>query len=154
MRSIAMVTNILSRWVKMFFLMGTMPVRKSLRRTKMKPPTRREKMTRKPETTSPRSISARTMRNWKNILQWGIIAAISQSDPTLSHFVIRERSNELSLSYLVFQMFQKYLFSPPQPLLSSRTPFQLNAIKSKKDFYTKIERGRKLNVNLPYFNLK
>ena len=36
MRSMAMVTNILSRWVKMFFLMGTMEVRKSLRRMKMK----------------------------------------------------------------------------------------------------------------------
>ena len=31
-----MVTNILSRWVKMFFLMGTMEVRKSLRRMKKK----------------------------------------------------------------------------------------------------------------------
>ena len=29
-----MVTNMLSRWVKMFFLMGTMEVRKSLRRMK------------------------------------------------------------------------------------------------------------------------
>ena len=31
-----MVTNMLSRWVKMFFLMGTMEVRKSLRRMKKK----------------------------------------------------------------------------------------------------------------------
>ena len=51
-----MVTNMLSRWVKMFFLMGTMEVRKSLRRMKMKPPTRREKTTRPPDITSPTSI--------------------------------------------------------------------------------------------------
>ena len=52
----AIVTNMLSRWVKMFFLMGTMEVRKSLRRMKMKPPTRREKTTRPPDITSPTSI--------------------------------------------------------------------------------------------------
>ena len=56
MRVMAMETNMLSKWVKMFFLMGAMEVRKSLRRMKMKPPTRREKTTRAPDITSPTSI--------------------------------------------------------------------------------------------------
>ena len=82
MRSMARVTNMLSRWVKMFFLMGTMEVRKSLRRIevrenirnmlssnlhflllnlsrrKINPPSTRERTTRQPDTTSPASISA------------------------------------------------------------------------------------------------
>ena len=40
-----MVTNILSRWVKMFFLIGTMEVRKSLRRMRNEDETERAEKT-------------------------------------------------------------------------------------------------------------
>ena len=49
-----MVTNMLSRWVKMFFLIGTMEVRKSLRRMKNEDGTGRGKNIRRKMKMKPR----------------------------------------------------------------------------------------------------